>query len=253
MSTQYDKAISLHALHTPATPLVLYNMWDAGGAIALQAEDAPAVATSSWSMATAHGCQDGQILPLPFVLQIVAHIAAAIQCPLSVDFEGGYAELPEQLAGNAALLLAAGAAGINFEDQLVAGSGLYPAAEQAERIRAIRATADQAGIPLFINARTDLFLQQPERHASVLDQALARLEVYAEAGADGFFVPGLSDPTLIAELCRLARLPINVMTSEACSKPRHFADLGVARISHGPAPYLQAMADLKLRWSAQAA
>lgn len=179
MNCQRDKAHRFHALHTPGTPVMLFNIWDAGGAMALQKHGAQAVATGSWSMAAAHGYQDGEEIPLQLLLQIVACIARSTPCPLSVDFEGGYAELPEQLACNAALLIEAGAVGINFEDRVVAGSSLYPATEQAERISAIRATADHAGIPLFINARTDLFMRQQDNHASLLDEALSRETLYA--------------------------------------------------------------------------
>src|SRR5690606_32706288 len=115
--------------------------------------------------------------------------------PLTVDFEGGYAEEPAALAANVGKLMDAGAIGINFEDQVVGRSGIYPIDRQAERIRAIRSLADERDVPFFINARTDLVLQERDhaKHASLLDEAVERAKAYAAAGASGFFAPGLAD------------------------------------------------------------
>ncbi len=118
-----------------------------------------------------------------------------------------------------------GAIGINFEDQVVGGEGLHAITDQAARIAAVRRAADQAGVPLFINARTDVFLKaKAEDHAGLLDQALARAKAYAAAGADGFFVPGLTDAALIPRIVEGTSLPVNVMirgaltSVAACSK-----------------------------------
>ena len=156
--SQVEKAERFAALHQKGDPIVLYNIWDAGGAKALADAGAPAVATGSWSVAAAHGFDDGEDIPLDLVLTIVARICASVDVPVSVDFEGGYAADPTEAAENVRKVMHAGAIGINFEDRVVKGEGLYPVSEQAARIAAIKAMAAEEGVPLFLNARTNLFL-----------------------------------------------------------------------------------------------
>lgn len=119
-------------------------------------------------------------------------------------------------------------------------------AAQGERLQAARAAADAAGVPLFINARTDVFLQlAPAAHdEQALEAALARAKAYAEAGASGFFAPGLRNAQLIAALCNRSPLPVNIMVLPDTPPPRELAALGVARISYGPLPYRQMAAAL---------
>jgi len=243
---QLEKARQFRALHVKGAPLVLYNIWDAGSAAAVVKAGAPAVATGSWSVAAAQGFQDGEAVPLDVVEQITRHIAQAIEVPVSIDFEGGYADAPEAVAQNVARIVGAGAIGINFEDQVVGGEGLYGIAEQCGRIEAIRNRAETLGIPLFINARTDLFLKQPDRsrHAEILDEAKQRAAAYQDAGASGFFAPALVDETLTADLCAAAALPVNIMMMGGAPTIERLAELGVARVSHGPGPYRRAMATL---------
>ena len=243
-----DQAARLAALHVPGDPLVLYNIWDAGGARTLAEAGARAVATGSWSLAAAHGYADGEAMPLDLTLAIVARIAQATDLPLTVDFEGGYAADPQAVAANVARVIAAGAVGINFEDQVVKGTGIYPLDEQAARIRAVRQAADAAGIPLFINARTDLFLKADGDHAALMPEALARRAAYAAAGANGFFVPALTDAALIAEVCRESELPINVMMMGPLASVAEVAALGVARASWGPGAYRVAQTDFAARF-----
>ena len=126
MTDQNKKAQDFAALHVPGNPLVLYNIWDAGSAAALAKAGAVAVATGSWSVAEAQGYGDGEQLPLSHLVQIVERIAQTVDVPLSVDFEGGYAIGGAELTENVARIVAAGAVGINFEDQIVGGTGLYP-------------------------------------------------------------------------------------------------------------------------------
>ncbi|MEL6684391.1 MAG: isocitrate lyase/phosphoenolpyruvate mutase family protein [Pseudomonadota bacterium] len=248
---QRDKAALFKSLHVKGDPLVLYNIWDAGGAKALADAGAPAIATGSWSMAAAHGFADGEKIPLDFVLQIVARIAASVDLPLTVDFEGGYATDPADVAQNITKVVQAGAVGINFEDRVVQGDGLYPVAAQAERIKAARAAADTEAVPLFINARTDLFLgSDPATHAALMDEALTRAAAYAAAGADGFFVPGLTDASLIRRVTDPARLPVNVMMIGALTSIGDVEALGVSRASFGPGPYVSAQSDLQKRYAA---
>ncbi|MEZ5669662.1 MAG: isocitrate lyase/phosphoenolpyruvate mutase family protein [Alphaproteobacteria bacterium] len=240
---QAEKARAFAALHRKGQPLLLYNVWDAGTAKAVADAGAKAIATGSWSVAAAHGYPDGEAIPLDLALRIVARIAATVDLPLTVDFEGGYAVEPERLAANADRLLATGAIGVNFEDRVVGGSGLHPVDLQTRRIAALRRAADERGVPLFVNARTDLFLGEPDasRHAALMDEAMERAAAYAEAGADGFFVPALVEESLIARVTEASRLPVNVMMRPGLPPLDRLGRLGVARVSWGPAPYREAM------------
>ena len=157
-----EKARRFEELHVKGTPVLLYNAWDAGSAQSILEAGAQAIATSSWSVAAAHGYSDGEDIPLPFVEQIIARIAATVDAPVTLDFEGGYSEDDGALADNIARLLDLGVIGINFEDRVVKGSGLYGIDRQARRIATIRKAAEKTNIALFINARTDLFLGEVE-------------------------------------------------------------------------------------------
>ena len=229
-------------LHRPGHPLILFNAWDAGSARAVAEAGAPAIATGSWSVAAAHGFADGEKLPLDLVLANSERIASAVEVPVSVDFEGAYGAGPDAVWRNAAALAETGAIGCNFEDRHVAGDGLYPLRDQAERIGAAR----EATAPFFfINARTDIFLKLPaESHADHSGEAVERCHAYADAGARGFFVPGLTSARLIARLCERAPLPVNIMAMPGAPDAEDLAQLGVARISHGPAPYRQMLRQL---------
>ncbi|MBM1631440.1 isocitrate lyase/phosphoenolpyruvate mutase family protein [Sulfitobacter mediterraneus] len=245
MVNQTDKALAFAKLHVKGAPLVLFNAWDAGSAKAVAQGGASAIATGSWSVAAAQGYADGQALPLDLLLQTAGQIVGAVDLPVSVDFEGGYGVEADEVGKNAARLLETGAIGLNFEDRIVGGDGLHPVADQARRIAAIRAAADAAGVPLFINARSDVFFQKDSLpHADLMEEALTRAAAYAEAGANGIFVPGLSDLNLIKSLCDAQSLPVNIMRMGGGTAIADLASAGAARISHGPGPYIAAMETL---------
>lgn len=240
------KADAFRALHIPAHPFVLFNAWDAGSARAVAAAGARAIGTGSWSVAAAHGWSDGEQVPLEFALANAARMAAATPLPLTVDLESGYSAHADGVADVLARAVAAGAIGCNLEDSLPGSKTLRSPQEQAERLRAARRGADTAGVPAFINARTDLFLASPRdtHDLARVDLAVERARHYADAGADGFFVPGLVDLRLIARIVEGTRLPVNVMMQAGLPSRRELADAGVARISHGPGPFIQLMAQL---------
>ena len=242
---QAEKAARFAEFHVKGAPLLLYNAWDAGTAKAILDAGAKAIATSSWAVAEAQGYRDGEAIPISFVEQIVARIASTIDAPVTVDFEGGYSEDAGDLAKNVSRLLALGVVGINFEDRVVQGAGLYPIDRQARRIAAIREAAGKQGIELFINARTDVFFVQKGDPAQSVGDALDRGSAYAAAGASGFFVPGLRDDALIGRICDRVALPVNVMVMDGVPPTERLSELGVARISYGAIPYIRAMKALK--------
>lgn len=228
-------------LHVPGDPLVVFNVWDAGSARVAVDAGVRAVGTGSWSVAAAHGMADGEAMPLDLVLANAERIVRAVEVPVTIDFESGYASEPDWVGANISALSDTGAVGCNLEDQRIGASGIYTIDEQAARITAARKAAPP---DFFINARTDLFLIAPRNaHGpDLVEEAIARAYAYAEAGASGFFAPGLVDAALIEHLCAHSPIPVNVMMMAGCPGPATLAACGVARISHGPAPYREAMA-----------
>jgi len=243
MRSQAEKAGLFRSLHEGGHPLVLFNIWDAGSARTVADSGASALGTASWAVAAAHGHADGERIPLDWVLDNLTRIVAATDLPVTLDLESGYGQSAADVGQTVARAIAAGAIGCNLEDSLPADGRLRDPGEQAKRLAQARKAAEAAGIPFFINARTDVFFQKPpEAHdRTMVDDALQRARIYAEAGADGLFVPGLVDERLIAELVKGAPLPVNIMAGAATPPLARLAELGVARISHGPGPYLAAM------------
>lgn len=172
---------------------------------------------------------------------IIARIVPAVELPVTADFEGGYSGDDDVLAENITSLLKTGVAGINFEDRIVAGTGLYDIARQARRIAVIRRTAERRGVRLFINARSDVFFTPGHDPAQVYAEALDRAKAYAAAGASGLFLPGLTDAALIGRLCERVTLPVNIMVMEGAPSNAELAARDVARISYGNIPYVRAM------------
>src|ERR1700756_1827694 len=242
---QSEKAKRFTELHVKGTPLLLYNAWDAGSAKSILAAGAQAIATSSWSVAEAQGYRDGETIPIELAQRIVGRIAATIEAPVTVDFEGGYSQDDGELADNISRLLDTGVIGINFEDRVVKGSGLYSIDRQARRIAAIRKSAEQKGVDLFLNARTDVFFEHGKDAAQAVGEALDRAKAYAAVGASGFFVPGLVDDALIGRVAKAVTLPVNVMVMDGVPSNGRLSELGVARISYGPIPYVRAMIGLR--------
>jgi 2-methylisocitrate lyase-like PEP mutase family enzyme len=247
VTNQIDRSAHFFSLHVKGSPLVLYNIWDAGGAKAVTEAGAKAIATGSWSVAASHGYDDGESIPKEMLERIVVQIISSVRVPVTVDFEGAYAVEPQQVAKNASDIIRTGAVGINFEDQVVGGKGLYGIAEHCKRVEAIHRASEAMGIKLFINARTDLFLKSddPTEHAALMSEALERAHAYRNAGADGFFAPGLVDENLISDLCEKCPLPVNIMVNGNTPSNARLAQLGVARISYGPAPFITLMAQLR--------
>lgn len=230
------------ALHVPGNPVVLYNIWDVGSALAVVAAGAMALATGSHPVADANGWPDGQQVPIDFAFANAKRIVDAVELPVTIDFEGGYAVDPEDVGRNVARLAGTGAVGCNFEDQVVGGEGLHPLDLQQRRIAGIRSAV---GDQFFINARTDLFLKTQTYDDALIDQVIERGKAFSDAGASGFFVPRLSDPRQIERVVREVSLPLNVIAFPGAPPKSEWANAGVARISHGPFPHRALMKQLE--------
>ena len=226
-------------LHVPGKPVLLYNIWDVGSAKAVARGGALALATGSHSLAEANGFADGEQIPFNLFLDCVRRIVQGVDLPVSADFEGGFAVDAARVADHARYLAETGAIGCNFEDQEIGGPGLHPIAMQAARVAAVVESG------LWVNARTDLFLRklvagENPNDRSLLSEAIERAHAYAEAGAHSFFVPGVSDLALIADICAASPRPVNVIKGDAMDVAA-IAQAGVARISWGPRPWRWAM------------
>jgi 2-methylisocitrate lyase-like PEP mutase family enzyme len=247
MSVQIEKAKVFASLHKKGDPVIIFNVWDAGTAKAAEDAGAKAIATGSHAVAVANGFEDGEFMPIDLVLANIERIVAAVDLPVSLDFEGGYAREQDKLAENITNVIDTGAIGINFEDRIVGGEGIYCTEEQAARIRAIRQAADEASVPLFINARTDVFLSRDTsaHNKDHLREAIERAHAYAEAGASGFFAPALINSDFIGRLCDESTLPVNILVWSGAPNSKELADLGVARISYGGGSYRTTMEAFK--------
>ena len=207
--------------------LILANAWDAGSARLIESLGAPAMATTSAAVAWSHGYPDGDALPISVLATTVAEITRVIRVPLSVDFEGGYSSDPTVVGQNVALLINAGAVGINLEDGNASPDLL------CAKIEEIKRTAARLGVNLFVNARTDPYLRSlvPPEHR--LEEVLQRAARYRNAGADGIFVPGVVDAPTITALVAAVKLPLNVLARSGLPAAPALAALGVRRLSAG--------------------
>ncbi|GAA2650411.1 isocitrate lyase/phosphoenolpyruvate mutase family protein [Nonomuraea recticatena] len=232
MSTQRDRALLFRSLHVPGRPLLLANAWDAASAMVVAAAGASAVATTSAGVAWSLGSPDGDRLGAAAARDLVARVVAGVTVPVSADIEGGYAQDAEGVGRTVREVLAAGAVGVSLEDADRPGAApLRTIEEQAARLAAARAAADEAGIPMFLNARVDTYLGG----SADLGETLERATAYVEAGADGVFVPGLLDLPALATLADKVGAPLNVLAGFGAPDVATLAAQGVARISLGSA------------------
>jgi methylisocitrate lyase len=243
MATQQKKSEEFRKLHIAGNPLVIYNVWDPGSAKAAVAAGVKAIATSSWAVAEANGFSDGEQTPIDLAIENLRRIVKTTDLPVTVDLESGYGATPADVATTIELAIEAGAIGCNLEDSFPSDGSLREIADQAARITSARQAANKKGLAFFINARTDVFFTKPssEHNVAMLAEALKRAEAYEKAGADGLFVPGLIDLTLIKKLTEASPLPVNILVGGSGPSISSLADNGVARASYGGAPYAELM------------
>ncbi len=216
-----------HDLHRGPDVLLLANCWDAGSARLLESLGAKAVATTSAGLAWAQGYPDGDALPVDRLAAVVESIVRVIRVPLTVDIEGGYSDAPADVEKTVARLAAAGTVGINLED------GATPVDRYVAKIEAARRGAERAGVRLFINARTDVYLRGLVPESEAVAETLSRAKRYRDAGADGLFVPKAVDGAQIQEIAAGAGMPLNVLAWPGLAPALHLAKLGVRRLSAG--------------------
>jgi len=232
--SQVERAGIFARLHRPGHPLLLPNAWDVASAVTIAAAGAAAVATTSGGVAWSLGVPDAADLGAARAAAVIERIAAAVAVPVSADIEAGYGPGTDAVLATVTAVVRAGAVGVNIEDRLPGQAVLLDPAEQADRLAAARTAAGRLGVPLWINARTDVFLAGQGPDGRLLAAAADRAVAYAAAGADSIFVPGLTDPAAIAELAA-GPLPIAVMAGPGAPPAAELAAAGAARISLGTA------------------
>jgi len=236
-------AVRLRELHHADEMLVLPNAWDAASAEIMAEAGFPAVATTSAAIAAMLGHPDGEGAPWPEMFAAAGRIARAVTVPVTVDAEAGYGLRPRELVDR---LLEIGAVGCNLEDTDHRGGGLADVGAQAERLAAVRAAADDAGVPIVVNARVDVFLPGagvPEQER--VAEAVRRGRRYLEAGADCVYPIGVGGEPDIATLVAEMPGPVNANTRPDVLDLAKLRELGVARVSYGPRFYRQALAVLQ--------
>lgn len=228
-TTTLDRAHRFRALHDSRHPLLLPTVWDVASALVAQDAGAPALATTSAGVAWSRGLPDGDHLGRAEALAVVAAVVGAVQVPVSADLEGGYAETAAGVSETVRGVVQAGAVGINLED------GPRSPEETGRRVAAARVAADDEGVPLFVNARCDVYLRGLVEPGARLAETVRRAARYVDAGADGIFVPGVVDPETIAALAASLQVPLHVMVGPGAPAPTDLSGLGVARASLGSA------------------
>lgn len=233
--TQQAKALLFYELHHNDRMLVLPNIWDALGALLLESIGHPAIATASAAIAYTNGYDDGEQIPFDNVVEILKRIAGNVNVPVTADIESGYSNTNSQLRENIKSLIKTGIVGINFEDSDKQSGLLVPINIQSERINIVREVANETGIRLFINARTDVFIKGTDFDDNVkLSETIERARAYVDAGADCIFPIAVKQINHIKELTSNLVVPINILAIPGVPDLKVLNDLGVARVSLGP-------------------
>ena len=234
--TLSDKAALLRKLHRGPSILRIANVWDAASARIVERAGFPAVATGSAGVAFSLGYPDTEALPLEEMLGQVRRIARVVSVPVTADLMAGYTDIETTAAG----LIDAGGVGMNLEDYQ--SGKLVELSTQLDRIRAVRRTGDRIGVPIVINARCDIFLEQIGEAETRFERTVERVLAYKDAGADCLFVPGVRDEETITRLVAAVRFPLNVLAGPGTPPVARLEQIGVARISLGSGPMRATMA-----------
>lgn len=240
--TQAERASRLRSLHHGPRILILPNAWDAASARIFEDAGFPAIGTTSAGIANSLGYPDGERIGREEMIEYVRLIADAVEVPVTADMEAGFGATIDDVVETTREVLAAGAVGINLEDST--DDPQHPLVEvsfHVEKIKAVREAADREGVPIVINARTDVYLSGVGEPASRFEHAVARANAYRDAGADCLFVPSVDDAVTIERLAREIRGPINVLARAGVPAAPELERLGVARVSLGSGPMRAAM------------
>ncbi|WP_151705613.1 isocitrate lyase/PEP mutase family protein [Nitrincola alkalilacustris] len=224
--------MNFSSLHQQASPLLIANIWDVSSAQAARQAGYSAIGTSSAAISHMLGYTDGEGVSFSEILHIISRVRAECDLPLSVDIEAGYADTPEKVIENLVYLAALGVVGVNIEDSMVCKGRRYLLSADcfAAKLAKIKLDLQERGVELFLNVRTDTFLLGLENAQS---ETIRRGRLFAKAGADGLFVPYITQVRDISEIVESVSLPLNVMCTPDLPAFDRLAELGVKRISMG--------------------
>jgi 2-methylisocitrate lyase-like PEP mutase family enzyme len=244
--TQRAKAEAFRAMHDRSRILVLPNAWDAMSARVIEEAGARAIATTSAGVAFSIGYPDGEAVPRDEMISAIARIARVATIPVTADIESGFARDTRELAETIRRVIEAGAVGINLEDQIHGGPpALYDLDVAVQRVRAAREAADSAGVPLVINARTDVYLLAIGEPDTRFEHAVRRANAYRTAGADCLFLPAVVRRADIEKIVPALEGPLNLLAFPGLPPIAELERLGVARLSVGTRLTLNAMSVLQ--------
>ncbi|HUB96794.1 MAG TPA: isocitrate lyase/phosphoenolpyruvate mutase family protein [Stellaceae bacterium] len=243
--THAETADWFRARHHRKPLLLLPNAWDGASARMFAAAGFEAIATTSGGLAWSLGYPDGEHAPWDEVLAATRRIVRAARVPVTADIEAGYADTPQELGRHIAEIIATGVVGVNLEDGLHDAPHIRDAADAQRRIDAARAAATREGVPIVINARSDLYLFNLRDEATRFSETVARGKAYIAAGADCVYPMGLRDPAVIARFVPEVGAPVNITGRAGMPDAATFERMGVARITIASAPTLVAMSAVK--------
>jgi 2-methylisocitrate lyase-like PEP mutase family enzyme len=244
--TQAQLARQFFELHHGSTMLLLPNAWDVPSARIFEEAGFPAIATTSAGVANSLGYADGQKISRQEMLEVVHRIADAVAVPVTADVEAGYGTSSDEIAETAREVIAAGAVGMNLEDGDEGRPDfLTDPKRQNEIIHSVLEASQRAGVPLVLNARTDIFLYSMGPAETRLARAIERLKAYRAAGAQCLFAPGVKDKDTIAQLVRGVGGPLNILATVGTPPAAELQQLGVARVSLGSGPMRSTLGFLK--------
>ncbi|SDH11910.1 2-Methylisocitrate lyase, PEP mutase family [Dyadobacter soli] len=219
-------------LHQQTEPFLLGNIWDVNSAHIFEAAGYKAIGTSSQALATAFGYDDGENLPFDTILRVARRVTETVKIPFTVDIEGGYSNTAARIAEHIKQLYEAGVAGVNLEDTVAKPTRQLRAADEFKNLLTdIVNRLEQGNIKVFLNIRTDPFLLGLP---NALDETISRINMYANTGIHGIFVPCVTRAQDIQIITAETTLPINVMCMPALPDFNTLQSLNVRRISMGP-------------------
>jgi 2-methylisocitrate lyase-like PEP mutase family enzyme len=231
-ANQAAKANLFRDLHRGPKILVLPNAWDVASARILENAGVAAIATTSAGVAFTLGYPDGQKISREEMLAVVGRIAAKVKVPVTADIEAGYGNRPEDAALTARAVIEAGAVGLNLEDGADDGQ-LVDLSLQLEKITAVRESSRKMGVPLVLNARTDVYLRGAGKPEARFGETVKRLIAFQEAGADCLFAPGVRELEIISRLVHELQHPVNILAGPGSPSIPELQKIGVARVSLG--------------------
>jgi 2-methylisocitrate lyase-like PEP mutase family enzyme len=234
--SQVENAEKFRQLHENKHIFVLPNAWDVPSARLFENMGFPAVATSSAGLMVSHGYPDGQIIPKKELIYTIRKISHVLKVPLSADIVAGFGTTPKEVVTTVKSVIQTGAVGVNIEDFEHSTKQLFPVEVQVKKLRTVKKLAETMKVPFVLNGRTDAYRFAQGDDEVKLEEAIKRGIAYRDAGADCVYPMGLVDVHMIRRFVKATdNYPVNVMVRKGLPSVQELDQLGVRRVSFGPA------------------